>query len=210
MIDARAADPGLQHAPATARNRDAILDVIRTEIPSAGEALEIGSGTGEHAVYFASHLPALNWQSSDVAANLPGIAARVKGSGLANVARPVVLDVAEGMEITGDYDLIFSANTAHIMSADNVVRMVRLAAGKLRPGGRFLLYGPFREGGRFSSESNERFDRSLRQQAEHMGIRDLEWLQQVAAECGLRPGARYAMPANNLMLIFEPVGEAAG
>jgi SAM-dependent methyltransferase len=187
-------------APATRRNRDAILTVLAGEFDHAQSVLEIGSGTGQHAVYFGRALPGIRWQTSDRAENHAGIKSWLADESLANVLPPIDLDVLEVDEIAAEYDAVFSANTAHIMSLPAVECMFRLVGRALSTGGIFCLYGPFNIGSEFTSESNENFDRSLRQQDPAMGIRDLEALDELAAECGLKSGRRYAMPANNMIV----------
>ena len=151
-------------APATRRNRDAILEVLRSELSAAVSVLEIGSGTGQHAVYFGRALPDLRWQTSDRAENHETILTWLAHEALANVQPPLALDVLEVDRLADDYDAVFSANTAHIMSFPAVEKMFSLTGSVLRPGGVFCLYGPFNIDGEFTSESNRQFDRSLQEQ----------------------------------------------
>lgn len=197
------AEPDRPSAPAVLRNRDSILAVLVEEFADRRRVLEIGSGTGEHAVYFAPRLPWLTWQTSDRSMNHPGIVAWLEAMPAANLAPPVELDVAEAPELAREYDGVFSANTAHIMSKAEVEQMFALVGRVLLPTGQFCLYGPFNVGGRFTSESNQRFDASLRAQQAHMGIRDLEWLDELAAVRGLSRSALYAMPANNFLSVWS-------
>lgn len=192
-------------APATDSNRDAILEVLREELSEASSVLEIGSGTGQHAVYFGDKMPWLDWQTSDRAENHAGINAWIAESSFRNVRRPLDLDVLATTRLAGVYDAVFSANTAHIMSFDAVVCMFMIVGRALQHGGVFCLYGPFNLGGKFTSPSNEAFDRSLRLQDPEMGIRDLESLQELGAEHGLQLIRRYAMPANNMLLVWKKV-----
>jgi cyclopropane fatty-acyl-phospholipid synthase-like methyltransferase len=190
-------------APAARSNRDAILGVIRQEFGGNDQVLEIGSGTGQHAVYFAAAMSGLSWQTSDREENHAGIIAWIGDAGLDNVRMPVALDVRHDTPPDGPFDAVYSANTAHIMSLDAVECMFRVAAGTLRHGGKFCLYGPFNIDGEFTSESNRRFDAALRKQDPVMGIRDLGQLDHVATGLGLRPLRRYAMPANNMIAVWE-------
>ena len=190
-------------APAARRNRDVILSVLRRELALASSVLEIGSGTGQHAEHFARHLPHLNWQPSDVAPNLAGINQWVDDAALDNLARAIKLDVARPTIDVAGYDAVYSANTAHIMSADNVSSMLDLVRQMPTQQLRFLLYGPFCIGGEFTSESNRRFDASLRSQDASMGIRQLEWLDELLLAGEFRRVRQYAMPANNLMLVWQ-------
>ena len=195
-------------APASGRNRDAILEVIKTEFATCHSVLEIGSGTGQHAVYFADVMPWLQWQTSDLAENHSGINSWIADSGLENVRRPILLDVQQADGIDGNYDGIFSANTAHIMSIHGVRCMFDVVGRVLSPGGVFCLYGPFNQDGKFTSESNERFDQSLRSRDSAMGIRDLNELESFAAGVAMRRVQRYAMPANNMLVVWRTNGVA--
>jgi SAM-dependent methyltransferase len=191
------------NAPATIRNRQPILQVIKREFMDCRSVLEIGSGTGQHAVYFAEFMPWLSWQTSDLGENHPGIRAWIAGSSSSNVRKPLLLDVREACELPpGEYDCVFSANTAHIVSIDGVRKMFDLVGRLLPPGGVFCLYGPFNQSGEFSSESNMRFDASLRSQDPSMGIRDLEVLDDFAGISSLCRRRTYAMPANNLITVW--------
>jgi len=198
------ADPGaLPSAPAAARNFDPILGVLRSEFAGCRHVLEIGSGTGQHAAGFARAMPWLRWQPSDLDQQLPGIRQWVDAAGVDNLDTPLALDVGGTAVPAARYDAVFSANTAHIMSEPEVERMFELVGNSLGEGGRFCLYGPFTEEGRFSTRSNERFDASLRARDPAMGIRDLASLDAFAARTGLERQRRYAMPGNNLLLVFE-------
>lgn len=195
-------------APAVARNRDAILHVLRTEFAERQRVLEIGSGTGEHGVHFAAAMPWLEWHLSDRRENHAGIKAWLEHAGLSNLTGPVELDVDAPPEFTMAFDGVFSANTAHIMSEGQVRAMVALVARTLEEGGRFVLYGPFRMDGSFTSESNARFDASLRAQKPHMGIRALEDLDRWCDDAGMPRRALYAMPANNFVAVWQRVDTA--
>ena len=198
------------YAPASVRNSGPILGVLVDELDPAGQVLEIGSGTGYHAVCFARALPRLSWQTSDLAENLEQIATAVRESGLDNVKAPIALDTLDPGDFTAradSYDAVYTSNTAHIMPPDAVRGMLSLAGCVLRTGGRFLVYGPFRRGGEFSTPSNAGFDRSLREQNGHMGIRDFEWVDRLAVAAALRHHCTYAMPANNLLIVWQKTGE---
>ena len=189
-------------APAAERNAPAIVDVLRVELAGAREVLEIGSGTGQHAVAIGAALPDIRWQTSDLELHHAGIRAWLADAGLDNVREPLALDVQTAELPAAHYDAVFSANTAHIMSFAAVEKMFALVAGALRPAGKFCLYGPFREAGAFSTESNAEFDRSLRATDPAMGIRDLEALDAFAAADRMTRARRYAMPANNLLVTW--------
>jgi cyclopropane fatty-acyl-phospholipid synthase-like methyltransferase len=191
------------NAPAAMRNRDAILEVLRKEMSGEQQVLEIGSGTGQHAVYFAAAMPQLSWQTSDLANNHEGINLWLAESGLQNVLPPKLLNVSDPDECDDSYSAIFSANTAHIMSKESVVDMFAYVGQVLQDQGKFLLYGPFRTDGEFLGEGNKRFDQSLREQDPVMGIRDLEWIDKLASQQHLSRENTYAMPANNLLLVWK-------
>lgn len=190
-------------APAADRNTRPILEALKLEFADCGSVLEIGSGTGQHAVAVAAEMPRLVWQTSDLAENLPGIDASLEWAKLGNVAAPLLLDVDRPGAVDARYDAAFSANTAHIMGLGAVKNMIRLVADSLEPGGVFCLYGPFKQGGRFSTDSNARFDAALREQDPAMGIRDLEQLDEFASASGLSRVRAYAMPANNMLVVWE-------
>ena len=193
---------GRPSAPAAERNRGAILGVLQKELDERSHVLEIGSGTGQHAVHVGASMPGLTWQTSDVIDNHPAILAWLADAGLSNVLAPLQLDVRSAAIPPASYDAVFSANTAHIMSLGEVKRMFEIAAGALRGQGVFLLYGPFRQNGRFNTASNAAFHDSLRLGHPHMGIRDLEELDQLAQAGKLVRQRLYAMPANNHMVVW--------
>ena len=190
------------YAPACDRNRDPILSVLRKYLIDRTRVLEIGSGTGQHAAYFAKALPHLTWQPSDVTENLSGIRAWVEDSGLTNVPEPIVLEVnSKWPEKT--YDAIFSANTLHIMSWPEVQRFFAGLPTVMTPRARVFIYGPFNYDGRYTSPSNQAFDRSLKERNSEMGIRDVEQVMSLAATAGLHLLEDCSMPANNRTLVWE-------
>jgi cyclopropane fatty-acyl-phospholipid synthase-like methyltransferase len=191
------------NAPAALRNRDPILQVLRKELHGTQHVLEIGSGTGQHAVYFAKELPGLIWQTSDLAQNHPGINHWIGETGLPNVLKPLLLDASEPCESDVQYSAVFSANMAHIMNEAQVVNMIGYVAQSLQQQGKFLLYGPFKVDGQFLGDGNKRFDQSLKTQNPAMGIRDLEWIDGLAKPQNLLREKTYAMPANNLLVIWR-------
>ncbi len=190
-------------APASLRNSEPILGVLRHELATSRSLLEIGSGTGQHAVEFAAHMPGLTWQTSDLDETHAGILAHIANAGISNVIAPISLDVRSARLKTAEYDAVFTCNTAHIMSFAAVKMMIRLVATALRSGGRFFCYGPFRWDGRFSTESNANFDLWLRRRDPDSGIRDLEDIDSLAGDAGMRRQLVYAMPANNLLVIWQ-------
>jgi cyclopropane fatty-acyl-phospholipid synthase-like methyltransferase len=190
-------------ATATERNSRAILGVLREEFRGMNSILEIGSGTGQHAVFFGQALEHLNWQTSDVADNHAGIQSWLDEASLPNVHSPLPLDVRDTHMDDNSYDGVFSANTAHIMSPTAVDNMFSLAAGVLHDRGVFVLYGPFRQAGRFNTVSNEQFHQSLQQRDPTMGIRELEVLDDLAARGNLKRKRLYAAPANNHIVVWK-------
>jgi cyclopropane fatty-acyl-phospholipid synthase-like methyltransferase len=190
-------------APATDRNRAAILAVIRVEFKHSTSVLEIGSGTGQHAVFFGQEMPWLCWQTSDRNENHEGINAWLAEASLSNVRAPLALDVEAHAALPGLYDAVFSANTAHIMSIEAVRCMFRLVADCLPSDGLFCLYGPFNLDGAYTSESNQMFDESLKSRDPRMGIRALESLDNMALANDLLQANRYAMPANNMLAVWK-------
>ena len=189
-------------SPACEENKVPILAVIGPLFEDCHTVLEIGSGTGQHAVYFAGHLPWLRWQTSDQPAHLPGIRLWLAEARLDNLPEPLALDVT-GTWPEGPFDAVFSANTAHIMSLPEVAAMLRGVAQVLAPGGRFALYGPFSRGGRHTSDSNRDFDHWLRMRDPDSGVRDIDTLEPMAAGAGLILEADHAMPVNNRTLIWR-------
>lgn len=188
---------------ASERNKAPILEVLRDEFADRRQVLEIGSGTGQHAAWFAANLPHLVWQPSDLAGNHPAIRAWLEAEGTANLSEPVELDVVRpDISAIVPPDAVFSANTAHIMSLETVRCMFALVGRLLPRGGVFCLYGPFNFDGRFSSESNADFDASLRARNPTMGVRDIEELDRFAAHAGLARVRLYAMPANNHLAVW--------
>lgn len=192
------------YSEACDENKAPILAVITPLFQQAASVLEVGSGTGQHAVHFATALPHLTWQASDVPFNLPGIRLWLAEAGLPNLPPPLPLDVL-GDWPTGPFDGVFSANTAHIMGEPEVAAMLLGVGRVLAPGGRFALYGPFRIAGRHTSESNARFDAALRARNPRMGVRDLDDLIGLAEQSGIRLMDDIPMPVNNRTLIWERV-----
>jgi cyclopropane fatty-acyl-phospholipid synthase-like methyltransferase len=190
------------NSPATARNARPILEVIRYEFRDVETVLEIGSGTGQHAVTFADALIHLCWQTSDLEQNHTGISAWLDEAALPNTRAPLALDVLSDNRSHDTYDAVFSANTSHIMSFSAVESMFALVGRVLQQGGVFCLYGPFQRNGGHNSQSNAQFDRSLQERDAGMGIRDLEDLDELGAANRLARVRLYAMPANNYLAVW--------
>ena len=196
------------HSPAAARNAAPILEALRPRLAGVRELLEIGSGTGQHAVHFARALPGLRWQASDRAANLPGIRAWLSDAALPNTPPPVALDVTQadwpgsGAE-DGRFDAVFSANTLHIMAWPEVQALFAALPRVTAAGAVLAIYGPFNVDGHFTSDSNRDFDASLRAQAPHMGLRDRADVDALARQAGFVELQDIAMPANNRLLVWR-------
>jgi len=184
-------------------NRDPILQILRRVFSKQCRVLEIGSGTGQHAVYFAEHLPHLHWQTSDLAENHEAILAWLEDYSGNNIAPPLVLDVTQLPWPISKVDAIFSANTAHIMPWEAVEKMFAAIPSVLEAGGILALYGPFNYNGTYTSESNQRFDSWLKAQAPHRAIRDFEKVDALARRAGLTLLEDNAMPANNRLLVWR-------
>ena len=191
-------------SPSCERNAGPILEVLRRHLGGARTVLEVGSGTGQHAVHFAAALPWLQWQASDRAGNLPGIRAWLDEAGLPNTPAPLELDVDRGFP--GErFDAVFSANTLHIMGWPQVQAFFSGVERVLDAGGALVVYGPFNYGGAYTSESNREFDRWLGERDAASAIRDFEAVDRLAAGAGLVLVEDVAMPANNRCLVWRRV-----
>ena len=193
-------------SPSSESNKAPILAVLEDVLANARRVLEIGSGTGQHAVHFAAAMPEVRWQTSDLADRHPGILAWMSDAKLSNVAPPLTLDVNDLPWRVGPVDAVYSANTAHIMDWTSVCAMFKgagqvLSASQGQPG-QFLLYGPFSYRGEHTSVGNSDFDRQLRAGGQGMGIRDCDDLSALAEVSGLVLKEDYPMPVNNRLLAF--------
>ena len=199
----------LPFSDACERNKGPILEVLRRFLgDTAGVVLEIGSGTGQHAVHFARHLPQLSWQPSDQGEHLSALTARVGVEGPCNLLPPLELDVAQQRWPCDDdsIDAVFSANTLHIIGWRLVQKFFRGVGRVLRADGLLLVYGPFRYGGQYTSHSNHAFDDVLRRRDPASGIRDFEAVDALAVAQGLTLVDDVAMPANNQTLVWRKTG----
>jgi len=203
MSDANQAHGGKQHAPATLRNREAIFGVLERVLPKTGLVLEIASGTGEHATFFAPQLPTIEWQPTDGDPEMrASIAEWTAECAAANVLPPLVLDVCSDSWPVAEAAAIFCANMIHIAPWAATEGLLRGAARTLPVGGPLVLYGPFMIGGRHTAPSNEAFDASLRTRNPAWGVRDLDVVIALAAASGLVHQETVQMPANNLSVVF--------
>ena len=190
-------------APAALRNRTVILEVLSDLLPSKCDVLEIGSGSGEHAEHFVAALPGVRWPCRDLRETLAAIEARTSLLPAESLPAPLELDVRDPPWLADTFDIVYSANTAHIMALDAVEQMLSLGSRVLGDGGRFMYYGPLRIEDKFTSDSNCQFDLGLRNRNPEMGIRDLEWMDEQAGENGMLPEALYGMPSNNLFRVWK-------
>jgi cyclopropane fatty-acyl-phospholipid synthase-like methyltransferase len=184
------------------RNKEPILGVLRACFAERVEVLEIGSGTGQHAVYFARHLSHLTWHPTEQLGFLEDLAARVQLEGGGNLRAPTVLDVRQTIWPVRSVDAVFTANTLHIMSWPEVVALYHGVGGVLAPGGVMCAYGPFRYDGRYTSESNHEFDNMLRERDPASGLRDIHAISELARQYGMRLTADHDLPAFNRLLVF--------
>ena len=188
------------------QNREPILAVLREVFADCRQVLEIGSGTGQHAVYFGAGLPHLVWQSADVPPHHAGIRAWLDEAALPNVRPPIALDVSQPGWRSGRYDAVFSANTLHIMGWPEVEAFFEGVGEVLEAGGVLAVYGPFNINGAFTSESNARFDAWLKARDPASGVRDFEAVDALARAQGLALQQDIAMPANNRTLVWRRTG----
>lgn len=188
---------------AAERNRVYILKVMKEVITSSDrKLLEVGSGTGQHSVYLAPHFPHMIWVTSDVKENHPGIKMWLDESGAPNIIGPGVFQVGVNDFPNGDFDVVFSANTFHIMKWEECKILMDLLGRNLHAGAKCFFYGPFNYKGSFTSESNREFDKSLKASAPHMGIKNFEDVELCMAKNGFSLLKDYDMPANNRLLVF--------
>ena len=193
-----------RHAPATARNRQPILDVLQSRLPAEGVVLEVASGSGEHIVHFAEALPDLVFQPSDPSAEArASIDDWVQTEGLGNVRGALALDAAGDAWPIERADAVLCCNMIHIAPWEAAVGLISGAARLLAEGGMLYLYGPYRRDSRHTAPSNEAFDRDLRQRNPAWGVRDLETVAALAAAQGFTSPEIIDMPANNLSLLFK-------
>ena len=193
-------------SPAAERNKQPILEVLQQVLPTHGSALEIASGSGQHVAWFAQHLPQWAWQPTDAdAPALNSIDARIAQGQLANVRAPLLLDVLSPVWLPADtaaFNAIFCANMLHIAPWDTCAALMQGAARHLAAGGRLVTYGPYLEDEVVTSFGNIDFDKALRAQNPAWGLRRREDVEQEADKVGLKLAQRFALPANNLLLVW--------
>jgi SAM-dependent methyltransferase len=187
----------------SAENREPILAVLREVFADCRKVLEIGSGTGQHAVYFGAELSHLSWQTADLPQHHAGIRMWLDEAALPNLLAPIALDVNRSDWLDGRYDAVFSANTLHIVSWPEVEKLFAGVGRVLQPGGVLAIYGPFNYNGRFTSPSNARFDQWLKQRDPASGVRDFEAVDALARAQNLTLQRDIAMPVNNRTLVWR-------
>ena len=193
----------LNFSDACERNKEPILGTLRDAFAECRNVLEIGSGSGQHAIHFGRRLPHLTWQTSELAVNLPALEANINEFGSENIRLPVELDVSRHPWPVGQFHGLFTANTFHIMSWPHVTEFFKGAGQALENGGLLCVYGPFSHGGHYSSASNEKFDTFLKLQDPESGIRDLDDIEPLAIRQDLKLIADKGLPANNEILIWR-------
>jgi SAM-dependent methyltransferase len=195
-------DSMLPFSEACERNKNPILEVLRVVLADRARVLEIGSGTGQHAVYFAAQLGHLHWYPTEQLAYLADLTARVQLQGTRNLHAPTVLDVKQSVWPVRKVDAVFTANTLHIMAWTEAQCLFRGLDAVLSPGGVLCIYGPFRYAGRYTSASNQTFDAMLQERDPLSGIRDIDAVTALARHHGMTLNIDHDMPANNRLLQF--------
>ena len=194
-----------KYSEASEQNKVPILEVLSDAFNDCNSVLEVGSGSGQHAVFFAKHLKHLNWQPSDLAENLNSIQAWMDEESLENIFPPIELDVRQHPWQVEKFDAIYSANTFHIMSWEMIEDFFQGAGAFLKSQGKLLVYGPFSYHGKHTSPSNQQFDNHLKQRDPLSGVRDFVELDKLAQAQGLMFIEDFAMPANNRCLLWQNI-----
>ena len=196
----------MKHSPAAERNKDPILNELKRLLPEKAFVLEVGSYSGQHAMHFASNLSGITWQPSDVAENHADLAEAIANANLPNLKVPLVLDATDQSWslAAGLADVLYTANTMHIMGPAEVEQFFRHLPAVLEKDGMLIIYGPFKFEGKYTSESNQDFDQMLQSRGLKQGLRDAEYLEQLAKSAlGLALKECITMPANNNLLVFR-------
>lgn len=193
----------LPFSAATERNKFAILPVLKAFLSGSRSVLEVGSGTGQHAVYFARELPYLLWQPSDLKENIETIDLRIKISPLDNLLPPFVLELGKDQMMRGSFDAIFTSNTFHILPDKLCEEFFYQSSQSLDSGAKVIIYGPFHYNGNATSETNTIFDRSLKRMGPEMGIKDMNQIMKWSKENSFSILDDQKMPVDNRILVFE-------
>lgn len=188
---------------AAENNKAPIADILAKHLKYGSTVLEIGSGSGQHAIHMASEFPTITWLPSERAEVLTILRANLERYGANNIHQPLALDLTDFAWSGDAVDVVYAANIMHIVSEDLGKRLIHLAADALPPGGLLMLYGPYKYNQAFTTESNAAFDQWLKARDSASGIRDYETVTVTAQDAGFIPTFDYAMPANNQILIFE-------
>lgn len=191
----------LPFSQACENNKQPILDVLLRHLDDCRSVLEIGGGTGQHAVYFAQHFAKVLWQSTDVPGNVDALNLRIEQAQLENLPRAIALDVNQKPWPSVSGDALFTANSLHIMSADSVENFFTEVGDHCKR--KLLVYGPFKYAGEFTTESNAHFDLWLKDRDPQSGVRDFEWVNRLAGAAGFELLEDNAMPANNQLLVWQ-------
>ena len=193
----------LPFSQACENNKQVILEMLERYLKDGDQVLELAGGTGQHCVHFAANLPNLHWQSSDIPSNVDNLNLRLADAKLANLPAAITIDVNHFPWDSDRPTAIFSANSLHIMSADSVENFFRGIGAVLQVDGTLFVYGPFKYAGSYTSESNEDFDRLLKDKDPTSGIRDFEWVSDLATKANLTLIEDNAMPTNNQLLVWK-------
>ncbi len=193
----------LPFSQASENNKQVILEILKRHLRDDERVLELGGGTGQHAVHFAESMPKLHWQSSDIPSNVDSLNLRITAAKLPNLPQAIAIDVDHSPWGCERPTAIFSANSLHIMSADSVESFFRGVEENLEKGGTLIVYGPFKYDGEFTTASNEDFDRWLKDRDPVSGVRDFEWVNELATEAGLNFLEDNSMPANNQCVVWK-------
>ena len=190
------------YSESSEQNKAVIFEAIESYLVDGMQVLEIGSGTGQHAVHFAAMAPGIVWQTSDLDENLAAIKLWITDSRLPNLLEPIELDVGSAW-MNKTYDLVFSANTFHIMNEDQVEQCLSRCTACLKQKGHLIIYGPFNYQGSYTSPSNAQFDGWLKSRDAQSGIKHFEWINEIASRSDLHLISDIEMPANNRILIWQ-------
>ena len=192
-------------SPSCERNRGPILNILSAYLPDHKRLLEVGSGTGQHAVYFAPKFSNLTWITTDRIENHEGIKAWLEEEACPNIEGPLSFNLGEDSFPAANIDVVFTANTFHIMPWEMVQELISLSGANLEKGSVFIVYGPFTYDGEFTSPSNKEFHQILRQRASHQGIRDFKNVNEMFVKAGFKLQEDFSMPANNQTLVFKKI-----
>ena len=188
---------------AAEKNKTHILLVLQEWLPPHARILEIGTGSGQHALHMAAEMKSITWQPTERSEGLPDLARNLSDYGFPNILKPLILDLSSERWPNVDTNCVYSANVMHIVKENLGENLIRGVGKKLAEGGLLILYGPYKYGGDFTTQSNAEFDAWLKERDPNSGIRDFEWVADLANQHGLSLQADLSMPANNQMLIFQ-------